>query len=162
MEQTDKEKTYIGILSTSLEKKSRLLDEILKLTEEQGKLLLQPFNEEQFNDLLAAEEKLFQEIQQLDEGFESIYQQVRTALLDKKITYKEEIQQMQHLIKIQMEQSAKIQAIELQNKEKFRLYIQMQRGKIKEFKKNHRSMKSYYDNITGQPKQEAIFFDKKN
>ncbi|MDE7429817.1 MAG: flagellar protein FliT, partial [Lachnospiraceae bacterium] len=105
------------ILVESLEKKSRILDEIMEENETQERLFKQ--EELDMEELDASTERmgeLAEKLELLDEGFESVYERIRQELLENKSAYRTEIGRMQELIALITEKVVRINAARMRNK----------------------------------------------
>ena len=72
---------YLGILEESLQKKSIVLDEIMKYNNAQEQLLRdEKFSLEELDGNMDQKDKLIQKLTELDEGFETLYGRVREQL----------------------------------------------------------------------------------
>ena len=163
---------YIQILTESLLKKDRCLEELLKLTKEQGKLIddmsiseernLSTEGMELFNEILDKKQVLLEEIKVLDSGFESIYlTKVKETMQRERENLKEQIIQMQQYIKLVTDKGVSLETLERRNKAKFDLYLNQSRKKIKAIKQNNNSVANYYKNIPYQHQGQSYFIDKK-
>lgn len=154
--------TYLTLLEASLIKKSNILNQIIQLSEEQGKLLEEnEINESRFYQIVDEKEVLIQSLLQLDKGFEQIYQRVREELSLDRSSLKMQITRMQELIKEITDKGINIEALEKRNKVKIDTYLKIKRSKIRNFKISSKSVTSYYNNMANQNLHEAYFFDKK-
>ena len=71
------EETYIGIMIQSLEKKTRVLDEIIRWDEKQKEVLENPeATPDEFDETVDAKSTLIEQLEQLDIGFEKLYERV--------------------------------------------------------------------------------------
>lgn len=163
---------YIQILKESLLKKDRFLEELLKLTKEQGKLIddLAIFSErnistetmELFNEIIDKKQVVLDEIQVLDRGFESIYfAKVKEIMQRESEGLKEQIVQMQQYIKQVTDKGVSLETLERKNKAKFDLYLSQSRQKIKTIKHNKNSVANYNKSISYQHQGQSYFIDKK-
>lgn len=107
---------YIQILKESLEKKIILLQQISILNEKQKNSIVNQ-SEEEFEECIEIKNDLIQQINLLDQGFESLYEKVKTELEEKRSSYLAEISQMQGLIQEIVSYNVKIQAEESRNKQ---------------------------------------------
>ena len=72
---------YLHIMEESLQKKDVLLDKITDVCERQEVLLKEDsFSLEEFDKLMETKGKLAEELNRLDDGFESLYEKVREQL----------------------------------------------------------------------------------
>ena len=103
---------YIGIMIESLWRKKNVLTDILKLSEEQSLLLDDPNLEpDTFEKNVNRKAALIEKLEQLDTGFESLYDKVKEELESNRDIHKEQIRQMQELIRALTELNMQIQAI---------------------------------------------------
>ena len=83
----------------SLWRKKNVLTDILKLSEEQSLLLDDPNLEpDTFEKNVNRKAALIEKLEQLDTGFESLYDKVKEELESNRDIHKEQIRQMQELI----------------------------------------------------------------
>ena len=96
------EQTYIAIMIQSLEKKEQVLDKIIELDTVQKNQLEDPnLTPDDFDDVVEQKSKLIEQLDNLDSGFEKLFERVKEELEGNKETYKEEICIMQdHIRKI--------------------------------------------------------------
>lgn len=154
--------TYIHILESTLSKKNDLLDELITITVLQEEYVnTAPFDMDQFEQTLPKKEFLIEQLNQLDEGFEKVYDHVKGQLNNNKNQFEQEILHLQDLIRQVTEKSVKIQALELENKSKLESYFVIKKKEIKDFKKNRQMANSYYKNAANQHHGESFFLDKK-
>ncbi|MDE7432072.1 MAG: hypothetical protein K2N34_09180, partial [Lachnospiraceae bacterium] len=74
----DKNKNYLSILKESLEKKLVILEEILKLNEMQKDTVSgADFDGERFDEIIDKKNVCIKDIEELDNGFETIYNHVK-------------------------------------------------------------------------------------
>ena len=98
---------------------------------------------------------------QLDVGFDSVYNRIKDELISNKYKYQPEIQKMQTLITELTELSVKLQVMEERNKVKMQNCMIAQRQKIKQSKVSSQSAASYYKNMANQHQGQSYFLDKK-
>lgn len=116
----------------------------------------------QFEELIAKKDGLINQLNQLDDGFEKIYNHIREELLEYKNQYKSEIVIIQELIKQVTEKSMKLLTMEKQNKSKMDLFFLNKKSEIKNFKVSNQSVSNYYKNMANQHQGQSYFLDKKN
>ncbi len=110
---------YLQVLEESLRKKLAALDRVESLCVEQEKLLKAPsFSEEAFDASMEEKGALIDELNRLDEGFESLYGHIREELPAQKEKYKTQIAALQQLVKDVTDKSVSIQAQEARDKKK--------------------------------------------
>ena len=120
---------YIQILKESLEKKIILLHQISILNEKQKNSIVNQ-SEEEFEECLEIKNDLIQQINLLDQGFESLYEKVKTELEEKRSNYLAEISQMQGLIQEIVSYNVKIQAEESRNKQLIEQYFESRKKSL--------------------------------
>ena len=159
-------KVYISILSDSLIKKLDILKKILSLTKEQNNILsendIDKVDVQSFDKVVEEKGKLIEKLQELDRGFDSVYQKIALALNTNKEAYKPEILQMQNLIRSITDTGMELESLEQQNKTKFNNYIRNKRHAINDFKQSNRVATSYYQNMSNQHREwQSHFLDQK-
>lgn len=154
--------TYIDVLKDSLEKKVIVLEKLLEKTLSQEKIIsTNPFNNEEFDLDYEDKEVLILQLSQLDEGFEQIYDHVKDILSNNKLEHKEDIVQLQNLIRQITDKSTELQAIEIKNKKKLDVIFTNRKKEIKDYKINSQMASSYYKNMADQHQGQSYFYDKK-
>lgn len=155
--------TYVHILTDTLTKKNSLLDKLIQITMMQEEYItLTPPDMDNFETSLDEKEKIIEKINELDEGFENIYEHVKEEIISNKIKHKESILELQSLIKQVTEKSAKLQTLEIKNKKSIEIFFSNKKKEIKDFKKSSMTASSYYKNMMNQQSGESYFLDKKN
>ena len=85
---------YLEILTDSLKKKSKVLDEIMRYNSDQENLLRQEsISLEELDANMELKDGLIQKLVQLDDGFETLYERIKEQLLTQKDQYKAQIGQ---------------------------------------------------------------------
>jgi len=155
-------KTYVHILTDTLFKKNFLLDKLIQITEMQEKYItLTPPDMDNFESSLTDKEIIIEKINELDEGFEKIYEHVKEEIVSNKLNHKVAISELQNLIKQVTEKSAKLQTLELKNKKSLEIFFANKKKEIRDFKKSSETASSYYKNMMNQQLDESYFLDKK-
>lgn len=155
---------YISVMKDSLQEKCDVLKKILTLTSEQEKVLSQAeVDTDVFEKLLADKGTLIHRMQELDNGFESLYQKAGTVIRSQREHFKPQILEMQNSIRLITDYSVKIQALESKNKVKFENFVTAKRKEIRDFNVSNKTANSYYQNMANQHHQwQSYFMDKKN
>lgn len=159
----DSKRTYIEVLIYSLQSKMKVLDDIIKLTKEQEVLLTQEssMDIDEFNRTTEEKGILIDKVNELNDGFQNLYDKVKEEFFRKKSEYSKEIDLLQELIKAVTEKSIEIQVKEKRNSIKFQKFLKEKSLEIKEFKKNSNTVATYYKNMSNQHQGQAYFIDKK-
>ena len=150
------------MLIESQEKKLELLDEVIKLDREQESIITGSTPDMGALDAnIDAKGALIEELDKLDEGFESVYAKVRDELNNNKESHKEEIRRLQDLIRSIMEKTAEIEALENRSKINFESFIKRRRHAIKDNKSTLKVANTYAVNMRKINKVDAMFLDGK-
>lgn len=117
MQNTD---DYISIMIDSLCKKKELLEKIINKNNAQADCLAgKKYDEidwESFDLLISEKEIMIERINEMDEGFQSLYDHIKEQLQENKNIYADGIRQMQDLIKQVTELSVSIRTGEERNR----------------------------------------------
>ena len=101
---------YLQMMIDSLNKKKGILIRIIELNEEQNQILSEEtLNGDAFDDNMKAKGSCIDELDLLDEGFQSLYDRIKEELAGNKTKYSSEIAAMKQLIKEVTELGAKIE-----------------------------------------------------
>lgn len=150
------------ILVESLEKKSRILDEIIEENAVQERLFKQ---EELDMDALDASSdrmgELAEKLELLDEGFESVYDRIRQELINNKSAYRTEIKRMQELISVITEKVVTINAARMRNKLQAENRFKKSRQQIGTASSKIKVTQSYYNNMNQLNFVNPQFYDNK-
>ena len=147
---------YLQMMIDSLKKKKGILIRIIELNEEQNQILSEEtLNGDAFDDNMKAKGSCIDELDLLDEGFQSLYDRIKEELAGNKTKYSSEIAAMKQLIKEVTELGAKIEVQEAHNKVKVEA-----RQEHREAKRSASMAKSYYQNMS-KLSNEPQFMDTK-
>lgn len=159
----DVNETYINILIDTLKRKLYLLEKIMNETLIQNELLDETqFNLEKYEASFKKKDVMINELLELDQGFNSMYDRVKEDITNNRSKYREEITSLQALIQELTEISVKLQMLEKKNKIKMELYFSNQKSEIKHKKMTNKIALGYYKNMTDQHQEgQSYFIDKK-
>ncbi len=150
------------MLIESQEKKLKLLDEALELDEEQIRLAQEEDPDmEILDESLEKKGRIVEELDRLDDGFESVYAKVRDELLNNKEAHRDEIKRLQKLISQITEKSVKVQAAEIRGKETVERFLKRKRSALKDSKSSVKAANAYAVNMRKMNKIDSFFVDKK-
>ncbi len=156
------EQNYLVILKESLDKKIRLLEDILEQNKLQENILHEPeIDFDRFNDTVHVKEKCIKELEVLDRGFQTIYDRVKEALNEDKEAYRQDIKELQEKIKTITEKSMDIQSGEARNKEAFQKSITESRKNIRSVKTANKVASNYYQSMNKLNVVDSQFLDTK-
>lgn len=109
--------SYITLLIDTLKKQEIALADVLEITKEQSKIANAPeFDEVLLENSLNRKEILIAKLNELDDGFVSVYGRVRNEIQGNTETYKTQIRQMQDLIKKCTDLGVEIKVLEERNR----------------------------------------------
>ena len=153
---------YTQILIETLKKKKTALEHIKEITGRQTGLLTEEKLDLTAFDTLVDEKNVYiNTIQELDEGFQITFDRVREELKGNQAAFRQEISQMQELIKAVMSLSMEVEAAEQRNKAAFEQSMSRTRNSIRERRVSSQSVTKYYQSAMGSPAPQSFYLDKK-
>jgi len=153
---------YLEILKDSLIKKIRILEEIVKIDDEQTTLFsTDKDNEDKIRETFDRKSALIDEINRMDAGFESVFEKVKEQLDNRKDEYKKEIKEMQELIKRITDLSMHIEAQEKRNKSLVNGNLSSMRKELSNAKRSTSLAKQYYSTMNKIANVDPQFMDSK-
>lgn len=156
------ENSYILILIQSLEKKTRILDNISKMNSTQKEILSSAeLDMEAFEKNIQEKSTLIDELLFLDQGFEDVYQRVKDDLTNNSNEYNDQIREMKALIQEITDKSVAIQADESRNKKLALNKFSFERKKLKDKKISNRVANEYYKKMSKVDYTDSQMIDKK-
>ena len=158
----DQTKTYVTILQESLERKERYLLELLELTKEQETIATQKkFDENAFADVMEKKDILIHNVNEIDKGFTSVYERVRTEVIGNQDVYREELMTMQNLIRSCVDIGMQIEAVEERNRQALtKAFSKSFRG-VKQAKQSRQAASQYYQNMANGAVTDSMLYDRK-
>lgn len=155
--------SYIAVMQQGLQKKLKVLDEILAESNQQMESLKDPkLTVEAFDACVERKAKLIEELTLLEDGFDAVYEKVADELKHNKDQYAGQIKQMQVCIKLITDRSVKIQATEARNKELAMQKFQSVRQQKKTINSTQNAMRSYRQNMLKLNLVDPQFMDNKH
>jgi hypothetical protein len=157
------DKEYIAVLIQSLEKKKEILDKIIAKNKEQKILFTDEGSDpDRLEENMQEKSGLVDQLNELDEGFQQIYNRVKAMLQADKESYKEEIRTMQKLITEITEMSTTIQTQEKRNYDLAgKRFAKVKKG-IRKARASNRVASQYYKNMANLNVVDSQYMDKKN
>lgn len=153
---------YMQVLVRTLQRQVEALTDILEITKEQSRIAGAPdFDEAMLENTLNRKEILIAKLNELDDGFISVYNRVRRELQDNQDAYKEDIRQIQDLIKECTDLGVEIKVLEERNREKL---VRCFANKHKQYssQKTAASVASQYHQTMNNTKvMDSFFLDRK-
>lgn len=140
---------YLQMLSDSLTKKSKLLDELSEKTKEQERLIAESAVDwDAFDHLVEEKGTLIAEVQKLEEGFDALYGRIREGLSENRSKYRQQISGLQQQIMTVTEKSTSLMAMEERNKAQITMKFSQEKDKIKQSRVSTRVATNYYRNMS--------------
>ena len=155
------DKNYLNILEESLIRKSAVLDEIKSLCEEQSRVITDDMQLEALDSFIEKKGILIEQLEKLDEGFETLYEKVSEELKSGREKYAVQIRHMQSLISEITDKSNAIQAQEERNRSLINNYFGKRRSEVKEGRVNSKVAMNYYKVQSNSSFVDAQFMDSK-
>ncbi len=156
------DKLYLTILMESLQKKIRILDQIILADQEQREALEDPnLDPDDFDRIVEKKAEFIDQLEQLDAGFEEVFARVKEELDGNREQYKEQIHIMQDLIRKITDKSLLIQKQEAQNKELMEKKFTAVRSQAREVRKSQKIVNQYYKNMMKNNYNDPQFLDNK-
>ncbi len=153
---------YLTILIDNLKKKCDVLDEIIRINVHQKEILeKQPCDFEEFDVCMDDKDICIEQMDELDEEFDNIYQQVQEILEGNKEKFTSQIAQCQSLLAQITDKSAKIQALDADNKKNLEITFRKERKDIGQGKRSAQVAKNYYRNMNHLATVSSQYLDKK-
>ena len=159
MEHTD---AYVDILVTSLRKKVTLLEKIENVITEQERELKKPDPDiDRLDEIEKQIGELLQEVEQAEDGFESVYSRVKQPMEEQKEQYKVQIQEMQGYIRKITDKTVKIKAQEVRNQQYMKLFFENKNREIRQFRSGNRSVARNSQHTANSAMGQSYFLNKK-
>lgn len=140
--------TYIEIMIQSLNKKMQVLDAIIEQNRIQKEVLEDAKAPvEEFDKTVEEKTRLIEQMQQLDSGFEKLFERVQEELKGRKEDYADAIRTMQSCIRRITDKSMEIQAQEARNKDLMVRKFAFVKDTAKSVRTNAKVANQYYKNM---------------
>lgn len=142
-------KDYLLILEESLEKKLKVLADIEQLNLEQTTIIQsQPVDLEKYDVCMSKKDICIKELEKLDEGFETVYGNIKAELESQKSSYREQIKHIRELIGEVVGKGASLQAQEERNRQLVTAFFQKERQNIGQGRRTSQAALNYYKNMS--------------
>ncbi len=154
--------TYVDIMIQSLRKKIKVLEEVKTLNEMQKELLENDKSDaDAFDKSVEDKSVKIEQLMQLDDGFDQLFERVKGELDANKEAYADRIQTMQALIRQITDLSMELQAQESRNKDLMTRKFVSIRERAKVVRTNTKAASQYYQNMMQLGVVEPQFMDNK-
>ncbi len=139
---------YLEILEKSLHKKLHVLDKVQEYNEKQYECFsAENVDMEGFDAAIEEKGKLIEELNKLDEGFETLYAGIAEQLKSNKDKYAPQIGGLQDLIRQVTEKSVSVQAQEARNKALIEKFFAKEKNQIRDGRVNSKVAYGYYKSL---------------
>ncbi len=155
---------YLQLLEESLVKKIKVLDRIEEFDLKQKDALSSEGatpDFEKFDSFIEEKEKLIDELNSLDDGFEALYARIADTLKSDIPGNASKIRKLQVLIREITDKSVEIQKQEVENKALLEKYFQNARGNIGKGRNSLNAAYSYFQTQRGAGNTESYYIDSK-
>lgn len=153
---------YLQIMIESLEKKIAVLDKITEWNVRQAQISAhQPMDMDEYDKTMEEKGKLIDELNKLDDGFNTTYELVKDAVGREPEKYRDKVLQMQELIRVAVEKGVAIEAQEKRNKSAMEAALRMKRTEIKQSKVSSSVALKYYKSMSKINYVDPQLMDKK-
>lgn len=140
----------LQILIDSLDKKISVLQKIQSYNERQERCFLEGEPDlDSFDEAIAEKDRLIEELLHLDNGFDSLFGEVRALLEQDKSQFGGEIRRMQNQIREITELTNSVQAKEARNKKLIEEYFQKSRMELHQGRRRSKAAYDYYKSMSG-------------
>lgn len=156
-------KQYLRMLDQSLDQKKQMLDQMIEMTAAQkASLDKDPVDWTGFDDLVEKKAEMIERLDQMDDGFESVYDRIREELLRDKEQHKEFVAEIQKKIQAVSDASASLMAAERRNKELVEVKMADEKKKLQQRKATSKVATNYYRSMNKVNLIDPQLMDKKN
>ena len=153
---------YIKIMIDSLQKKVTILDKIIEVNEKQAGIITNiKKNMADYEASLDEKQLLIDELNLLDEGFQTLYNRIQKEIVNNADLHKNEIKEMQRYISLITEKSVEIQTKEEKNRQVISQQFSSFRQEVNRFKQNKKATSQYYNTMQKTNYILPQFLDKK-
>lgn len=144
---------YLNIMIESLQKKQKLLTELLIKTQKQSECIADRDYDsaswEQFQVLMIEKDEAISKIDELDAGFDQVFARVKAELDNNKDAYVSEIKSLQELITALTDTGVKISATEERNRQDIERIMTAAKAGIGKARKNMKATSGYITSMYG-------------
>lgn len=152
----------VQVLLQSLMKKTKILDQLMALNDQQEKLLQADSLEVDALDRILDEQgRLVEKLELLDDGFEAVYDRCREDIMTNKELYRDEIHQMQECIRQITSKIAGVNAGNMRNKMLAENQFKKQKQEISRNLSQTQVARNYYNSMNRLNYVTPQFYDNK-
>lgn len=154
--------TYIDVLLTSLKKKEQSLEKLDRVVEKENDVLKRTdASVDELDELQQQKGDLLAEIEELEIGFEKVYERAGEELSRERQKYRPQIEEMQRYIKSITDLTVKIKAQEERNRQYMEVFIQSKKREIKQYHVGNQRMAQYHQHSADPVMGQSYFLNRK-
>lgn len=139
---------YLDVLIDGLQKKNKILNAILTCNEQQAEVIKNSGKLDDFDVLVEKKAKLIDQLNQIDNGFQAVYNRVKDTLNNQKELYKPEIIRLQSLIHEMTDIGIAIETSESRNKVAIEQYFSYTQKSVNTSRKSAKAASDYYKSMS--------------
>lgn len=154
---------YVDIMLQSLKKKEQVLKEIIDQNQRQREIL-EDINgsAEDFDATVEAKTKLIEQLEQLDSGFQKLFDRMKEELEGNREAYADQIREMKQYIRSVTDKSIEIQTQEARNKDLMTSKFASVKKQVKTMRKSSAAVNEYYKTMSKLNYVDPQFMDGKH
>ena len=154
--------TYVDVLLTSLKKKEQVLGKLNRIVEKEDKTLKKAdAGIDELNEIEEQKGELLAEMEQLEIGFEKVYERAGEDLSKERQKYRSQIEQMQSYIKSITDLTVKIKAQEERNRQYMEAFFQSKKREIRQYNVGNQRMTQYSQHSADPVMGQSYFLNHK-
>ncbi len=153
-------KQYLDVLIEGLKKKNKILAEIVVWNSKQAEAI-KAENLDAFDEIIGKKETLIEELNRIDNGFQSVFDRIKDDVMAEKDRYREELTVLQNEIRRMTDLGVEIEAGEQRNKAAIEQYFSFTHKNVNQSRKNARAASDYYKNMSRVNYVDPQLMDKK-
>ncbi|MBO5468244.1 MAG: hypothetical protein J6A03_00680 [Lachnospiraceae bacterium] len=156
------ENHYVQVLIDTIHKKEEVLHQILEITRQQEQLSKRDtYASEEMEAAMNEKEILIARLNYLDDGFESVYDRIRSELRNHMENYRQEIGILQDAIRRCTEKGNEIQILEERNRNRFSMLFSNARSQYATSRTQANVAQNYHKMMNHSKIADAYFVDHK-
>lgn len=156
------DENYVQVLIDTITKKEETLRKILEITRRQELLSKQEvYSSDEMEETLNEKEIQIARINYLDEGFQSVYDRVRSEVRNNIEKYRQDVLTLQERIRTCTEIANEIQVLEERNRNRFSTLFSKTRSEYSTSKTRANVAQNYFKTMNNSKVMDAYFVDKK-
>lgn len=146
----ENQKRDIIIIKECLEKKERILNNLMEMTRQQEEYLSgSGFDMDVFNQMIDVKDEMIDELNTVDDGFEATYERIGSYLKENQELHTLDIRDIQNRVREITRLSVSLQALEERNRAALEKALASKNKEIHSFRKGSEMVNNYYQAMSG-------------